>query len=377
MIQYTPMSEDETSITMKILYDSVFAQAAYQFCGHLDEYLIHHTRHLALMRFPSRYGREDVSVQIYREGCLVEERQMAIAKEIIPYYFQMWRLWSRELSRFSRLHKGTIAIFTHPLAGVGMSFRREVRHVFWQWDYFPDGSLVSRLFNFTARHVAKRCWRYCPLTSAIGKAIGKNADSPVMLGVRVPEGAVAKPSNRLLMVGQLRKGQGVEHVLDFIASDQGYSLSLIGAAAGGFEKAISSRIDALNIQARVFFPNRFFTDAELQGEAARCCASLALYDVDKRNLTNYADPGKVKSSIEMGLPVIMTRISDTAKYIERFGTGVVIDSINDLPQAIKDICANQERYQAGLVSFARHFYYEDYYDKRLLGEDAKLTTAKI
>lgn len=357
---------------MKILYDSVFAQVAYQFCGHLDEYLIHHTRHLALIRFPTRYGKECVSLCIYHEGRIVEERQMPIAKAIIPYYFQIWRYWSRELKRFSRLHENTVAVFTHPLEGVGQLFRKGVRHVFWQWDYFPDGSLASRLFNSAARHVARRCWRYCPLTDAIGNAMGMNSDSPVMLGVSVPGKTRAKTSNRLLMVGQLRKGQGIEHVLDFISANKDYSLSLIGAAAGSFEKEISSRIDALNIKDRVFFPNRFFTHAELQREAERCFAALALYDVNPDNLTNYADPGKVKSSIEMGLPVIMTRISCIAKYLERFGAGVVIDSINDLPCAIDSISENYEKYQNGLMSFAQYFDYEKYYAKRLLDEAAIL-----
>ena len=349
---------------MKILYDSVFAQAAYQFCGHLDEYLIRHTRHLALIYFPTRYGKEDVSLRTYEEGEIVADVKMPIARAIIPYYFQVWRYWSRELRRFSLLHENTVAMFTHPVEGFGMSFRKRVRHVFWQWDYFPDRAFVSRLFNFASRQVAKGCWRYYPLTTAIGKAMGMSSISPVMLGVSIPEARKAEASNRLLMVGQLRKGQGIRHALDFIAANQAYSLSLIGAAAGGFEREISARIDALKIGDRVFFPNRFLTDAELRNEASKCFASLAVYDVDPLNLTNYADPGKVKSSIEMGLPVIMTRISDIVNYIESFKAGVVIDSINDLSSAVKEIAGNYGKYQDGLMSFARYFDFETYYAER-------------
>ncbi len=344
-----------------IVYNSIFAQVSYQFCGHLDEYLIRHAKHLGLMYFPTRYGREGVTLRFYEEGRLVEELKKPMSCAVIPYYWQWWRTWSRELKKFSKAHDGTTAIFTHPLGGVGMSSRRNVRHVFWQWDYFPDGSLVSRIFNVTAKAVARKCWRYHPLTNAIGKAMGMESTTPVMLGVTVPERRTDSPTNRLLMVGQLRGGQGVEHVLDFIGSNPEYSLSLIGAAAGDFGSEISSRIRSLGIGDRVFFPNRFFTDSELREEAGKCFASLALYDTDSSNLTNYADPGKVKSSIEMGLPVVMTRISAIVPYVEKYGAGEVIDSIEALPNAVAKIANDRQRYQEGVIAFARHFDYGRYY----------------
>ncbi len=343
------------------LYDAVFAQVAYQFCGHLDEYLIRHARHLALIYFPTRYGKEGIYLRLYEEGRLVEERKTPMAHSILPYYLQWWRSWSRELKAFSRRHKGTIAIFTHPLGGVGLSSRRDVRHVFWQWDYFPDGTFVSRLFNSVARRVAKRCWRYHPLTSAIGKVMGMESSKPVMLGMTVPKRREGALSNRLLLVGQLRGGQGVESVLDFIGAHPEYLLSLIGAAANGFGDNINSQIDSLKIRDRVFFPNRFFTDAELREEAEKCFAALALYDVSPGNLTNYADPGKVKSSIEMGLPVIMTRISEIVPFVERFGAGEIVDSVDSLPEAIARMSNDYQRYQDGVVAFAEHFNCERYY----------------
>lgn len=343
------------------LYDAVFAQVAYQFCGHLDEYLIRHARHLALMYFPTRYGKEGICLRTYEGGRLVEERKSPMAHSMLPYYLQWWWSWSRELKMFSRRHKGTIAIFTHPLGGVGLSSRRDVRHVFWQWDYFPDGALVSMLFNAVARRVAKRCWRYHPLISAIGKAMGMESSKPVMLGVTVPGRREGVVSNRLLMVGQLRGGQGIEHVLDFIGAHPKYSLSLIGAAANGFEEEINLRVDSLKIHDRVFFPNRFFTDVELRDEAAKCFAALALYDVAPGNLTNYADPGKVKSSIEMGLPVVMTRISEIVPFVVRFHAGEIIDSMEDLPGVISRISGDYKRYQDGVIAFAQYFDCESYY----------------
>ncbi len=342
--------------------DAVFAQASFQFCGHLDEYLIRHVRHLALLYMQTRFGTGGHVIRFYEEGRLVGERRLRSAKGIVGYYWLWLWHWHRELKRFARQHESTVAIFEHPLGAVGLSLRRNVRHVFWQWDYFPSTSIFDNAFNAVARHYAPQCTAYHPLTAAIGRAMGFPEAKELMLGVTPPTRFGDPKSNRLLMVGQLRAGQGIENVLDFIAAHCDYTLSLIGAAANGFEHEIAERITAAHMADRVRFPNRFVTDEELREEAAKCFAALALYDTSPDNLTHYADPGKVKSSIEMGLPVVMTRISDIVPFVERFRAGEVIDSPADLPTALEKIRRAPEAYFAGCRAFADHFNCETYYD---------------
>lgn len=351
--------------------EAVFAQASFQFCGHIDEYLIRHTRHLGLLYTQTRFGKDGHLLRRYEDGQLVEERRLSSVGSIVGYYtLWLWH-WHRELSRFCRGRKDVLALFEHPLGGVGMSLRRRARHVFWQWDYFPGDGFVDRLFNAVAGYYARRCSQYIALTSAIGKAMDLPRAKVVMLGLTQPTQFGDADSNRILMVGQLRGGQGIENILDFIAANPRYQLSLMGAAAHGFESVISERIAAAKMSDRVYFPNKFVTDAELREEASKCFVSLALYDTSKNNLTHYADPGKVKSSIEMGLPVVMTRISDIVPFIERFKAGEVIDSIADLPVAVDRIRGRYVDYQVGLRSFAAHFDCEIYY-KCLLNEHSNI-----
>jgi len=343
--------------------DSVFAQASFQFCGHIDEYLIRHTRHLGLLYTQTRFGKGGHLLRRYEDGQLVEERRFPSAKPIPLYYWRMWWTWHRELHRFCRGRGEVTAIFEFPLLAVGRALRRKVRHVFWQWDYFPGKDLTERMYNAVAWRAARACERYIPLTKAIGRAMGLPDAKELMLGVTPPTRFGDPQSNRILMVGQLRHGQGIEDIFDFIAAHPQYSLSLIGAAANGFEKVIEARIAAEHMADRIYFPNRFVTDAELREEAAKCFVSLALYDTAANNVTHYADPGKVKSSIEMGLPVVMTRISDIVPFVERFGAGEVIDSVADLPAAVDRIRGNYAAYQAGLQAFANHFDCERYYGR--------------
>jgi hypothetical protein len=347
---------------------SVFAQASFQFCGHLDEYLIKRVDDLALFYMQTRFGKGGHCLKIYKSGKLVEERWFSSHRSILGYYFLWVWHWCWQLWRFSRKRKNVKAIFFHPLGAFGMRFRRRVKHIFWQWDYFPSSFVVDRMFNKIAKYYADRCASYRPITGAIGRVMGFPNAQVLMLGVEKPRFYGNETSKRLLLVGQLRHGQGVEQVLEFIRDNREYSLSLIGAATYDFGEVIKSIIGNGDMAKRVYFPNRFFTDAELREEAKKCFAVLALYDTSPDNLTHYADPGKVKSSAELGLPVVMTRISEIVPYVERFHSGVVVDSIADIKAALADISDNYASYRAGVEAFAEHFQYEKYYDERGLLE---------
>jgi len=345
-------------------YESVFVQVAFQFCGHADEYFVANAREAALFYAQTRFGHGGHMLRRYKEGELVEERALSSSHSVVGYYLLWLWHWHRELCRFARTRKGTLAIFTHPLGGLGMALRGKVRHLFWQWDYFPGGGRTERLFNAAARHCVKHC-EYRPLTGAIGRAMGVPDAKVVMLGVSLPTRFAATDSDRLLMVGQLRHGQGVEDVLDFIAANPKYRLSLMGKAAGIFGDEIRRRIMVARMEERVYFPDKFVSEAELREEAAKCFAALALYDTSPSNLTHFADPGKVKSSIEMGLPVIMTRISEIAPFVERFKAGEVIESLDELPDAVGRVHANPAAYVQGAKDFAEFFQYDGYYRNNL------------
>ncbi len=349
-------------------FDCVFAQVSFQFCGHLDEYLISRTRHLGLVYMQTRFGRGNHLFRRYENGRLAEERELKSSSSLLGYYGRWLWHWHRELWRFARSHGPLLVVVGFPLEILGRFCHRRARYVYWQWDYFPGRGLPGRLFNLAAAWAIRRCDEYRALSSAIGKAMGCPEARVVMLGVTPSRTFGDRNSRRLLMVGQLRHGQGVESVLDFLATHPQYELSLMGAAANGFEYEIRRRLETLELTQRVYFPNRFVTEAELCREAAKCMAALALYDLSPDNLTHYADPGKVKNAIEMGLPVVMTRISDIVPFVTRFHAGEVIDSLAELPQALARIRADPEAYFRGCRQFGEYFDWQRYYDaEELLG----------
>jgi len=165
----------------------------------------------------------------------------------------------------------------------------------------------------------------------------------------------------LLFVGLIRPGQGLETVFEFLAHQDSYRLFLIGIGQPDYVSKLQNLLKEKKLEDRVFFPNRFYSEAELLDVARQCHVGMALYDTHADNFTHYADPGKVKAYAEMRLPVIMTRISDIVPYLERFGNGEVIDRLDQLDDALGRIRENYPRYQEGVMRFNGYFEYDRYY----------------
>lgn len=346
-------------------YDSVFAQASLQTAGHFEEYLIPRTRHLGLFYVQPRFSGQPNLFRRYEEGVLAEERTLPSSRSMLAYYLRWQGQWNRELNRFRNGRESVTAIFRHPFSAIGMTFRRNVRHVYWQWDYFPDGSLFSRLFNAFSRFYSKRVDRYLVLTASIRRAMRAENAKVAMLGMRLPNAFGDPLSRRLLFVGQLKDGQGLEQVLAFLSDHEEYTLSLMGHASGDFGSRLRRRIEELGLEKRVNFPDRFVSEGDLRQEASRCLVALALYDPEDAGVARYADPGKVKSSIELGLPVVMTRVSDIVPFVERFHAGEIVGSADGLLSALKKIASAPQSYFEGCRRFAEHFDFNRYYGEVL------------
>lgn len=351
---------------------SVFAYVPYQFCGHVPEFLKDHSERLCLFWFETRFGKCSHRVEWIEDGRVVLQRTHRSSHNIFLYYF-LWFFWGQvELWRFAAAGKlRTVALCGHPanlfLSSVHRLFHR-VAFSYWIGDFFPSKSLVIRAFERVKKFYNDHVGFAYYLSDAInrvenGRVMSSDVRRTVAWGIRLyPECKVSRRGLRqLLFVGLLRNGQGIEDVISFVAKNPDYRLAIIGEAANGYDREIRRVLASADVGGRVFFPNRFYSQDELIAEARRSFAGIALYDLSPDNFTHYADPGKVKAYIEMGLPVIMTRISDVAKIIEEFKAGVVIDSPAEVGSAASEIGAHVDEYGKGVSAFAEHYDYDRYY----------------
>lgn len=260
----------------------------------------------------------------------------------------------------------------HPISFFGMTIQKLLRpgiaYAFWIGDYYPPVHWTLRVYEWVKKFYHDRI----PYTYYLSDTINKIMNGRVMKAYtkRTVMWGVAAPVNakkslgvklKILFVGVVRPSQGLEEIFLFLKQYKNVSLRIVGVCGQALYTKYKQTIDEFHIESQVDFPNKFVDDEALKRLAKDYHIGVALYEKGKTTATHYTDPGKVKTYVELGLPVIMTDTSAIAPFIKRFHAGEVVSSISGLPSAIKKIKRHYAAYQKGLFVFAKYFEYEEYY----------------
>jgi len=149
-------------------------------------------------------------------------------------------------------------------------------------------------------------------------------------------------------VGNLVENQGLELVIEataeIVKTIPDFRVLIIGS--GPREGVLKELVREKALEKHLVFLGFVRDENEVYRILSSCSAGIAPYVLDPYSLVNYAYPGKVRVYIECGLPVIMTRISDTADEIERFKAGYVIRyNRYQLTNAIVKLLSDDALYQ--------------------------------
>lgn len=359
----------------KFRYKNIFMYASLQFCGNIEEYFVDNTEKLVAFIIMPRLKHEYNFIRLYKKGKLIEEKKVRFSQNIILYYFRWYYYEMFFLMKyFSRSEKVFVITF-HPISFFGMSLKkmlRRIKYVYWIGDYFPSVNLSLRLFEKLKKHYHDKMLYCCYLSDKINKKLnGKILNTPyrktIMWGVdakfikREPN----KHNFSFLFVGQITDSQGLDFLYEFLKSHKEYSIKIIGICDKELYEKHQRLIKDYNIGNQVYFPNKFFSNEELEEISKSCHVGVALYKVSKLNAIYYTDPGKIKTYAQLGLPILMSDISAIATYVKKFNAGEVITLNNkSIYEGIIRIKNNYESYTKGIAKFNRFFYYKTYY-KRL------------
>lgn len=357
-------------------YKNLFLYSSLQFCGNIEEYFVDNTEKLVAFIIMPRLKHEYNFIRLYKKGKLIEEKKVRFSENIILYYL-LWHYYQMSflIKYFTRNEKISMITF-HPISFFGMSLQkmfRSIEFVYWVGDYFPPVNLYLRLFEKLKKYYHDRV-RYCfYLSDTINQKLnGKILDTPyrktIMWGVD-PK-SIKREANKynfsFLFVGQVTDSQGLDFFYEFLKSHREYSIKIIGICDEALYEKHQKLIKNYSIDNQVYFPNKFFSNEELEDISKNCHAGVALYKVSKLSATYYTDPGKIKTYAQLGLPILMSDISAIAKYIKSFNAGEVITpNKKSIYGGIIKIRNNYERYVRGVARFNQFFYYKTYY-KRLL-----------
>lgn len=245
---------------------------------------------------------------------------------------------------------------------------RKIEYVYWIGDYFPGVSFSLIVYEKIKRFYHNRIKYACYLSDRInekmnGIILSTTERKTVMWGVK-PEKISKKHSSplfSLLFIGLIKPSQGIENILFFLKTHKTYSINILGICEESLYQKYQDMIKKYNIESRVFFPNYFFSDEEVKKYASSSHAGIAMYDEDPTNATHFADPGKVKTYAELGLPIIMSNVSDIAGFVKEFHCGEIVTKTNTIEAACGKIKKNYKDYENGVRKFNEYFYYENYY----------------
>ena len=109
----------------------------------------------------------------------------------------------------------------------------------------------------------------------------------------------------------------------------------------------------------------FVTNDQLLQIVKRWEVAVAPYIPSKDNPTMYTEPGKIKLYIELGLPVIMTKVSYIYKDLIKYNAGTAIDfTYASFAKALHEIQKKYKHYKLGVEEFKKDNQFESYYQTK-------------
>lgn len=286
---------------------------------------------------------------------------------------------------------GLCVLFGHMLRAAG----RVQRTVFWAIDFVPSkrfaSALKNRIYEAVNRHGCLTADEMWDLSPRMAGARARFADIPlsayrshrvVPYGLwleRIPRFSHAECEQRtLVFMGHLLEKQGVQLVLKalprVVAEVPGFKFKIIGG--GQYRQALEAMARELGVTPHCRFLGEIQDSKEMEREVARSAVAIAPYVRSLDKWTAYADPGKVKTYLACGVPVLLTEVPWNASEIEQRGAGQIITE--DPEQIANAIVAsmNNERNQNMRDSATRYAAEFDWAQifRRTLGHAAESPT---
>ncbi len=360
---------------VKSRYNNLFMVSSLQFCGNIEEYFSQHCEKLVAFIVMPRLKNKGNLLRVYKYKKLTLEQKVWSSENIFLYYLSWYIFHIFFILKYFSRNEKLVVYSPHPISFFAMSLQKLIRNItfiYFVGDFFPPTAFSLRLFEKLKKFYHDGIPYATYLSDKINKQMnGDILDTAyrktVMWGVKPKHIQRNLPSSicSLLFVGLIKPGQGLESLLLFIKNYKDYKLNIIGNCSNDFYKKYQQKIKNYGIQSRVFFPNKFFSDRELDSVSKTCHIGIALYATSNKSSTFYTDPGKVKAYTEMGLPVVMSNTSAVVPYVKKFNAGKIVTlhekSIEAALLAIKE---NYEYYKKGVEAFNNFFYYESYYKKK-------------
>lgn len=250
--------------------------------------------------------------------------------------------------------------------------------IYWNMDFVPfnrfdnewKNSIYHRINIFACKN-ADEVWDLSPRMIK-GRKIFFNVDEGdykfhrvVPYGVwkhrikTVPYNSCQK--NTLVFMGHLLAKQGVDMVIrkipDIVKHDPNFIFKIIGD--GNYKNQLVKLVNELSVGKYCKFLGRIET-FDLEEEIAKSAVAIAPYLKTKDSYTRYSDPGKVKTYLACGVPVLLTGLPWNANEIEKNKCGLIIrDDGRDLVRKLTFLMSPKvnAKYRENALAYSKNFDY--------------------
>lgn len=314
-------------------------------------------------------GGEHLRLQ-YRNGQLVSERRMRLPSRP-PLTYPLDLIAPPLLPRaditvaFNNLHAAR-AILSRP--------RRTV--VYWAVDFAPNrfgaGTPMTRAYEALDRWVCHKADARFELSQVTLEARNaaleithRNNAHVVPIGAwldRVPQsGEDAHSRRRIVFMGHLVARMGVDTLIDALSLLRARGVNFAADIAGGgpLEAELRARTEQLGLDDVVRLHGFIPDHRDLETLLAQGTLAVAPYSTRMESFTRFADPGKLKSYLAAGLPILLTDVPPNAHELsEQAGAEIVADDPEALASAIERLLADEHTWRqrrAAALTYVRQF----------------------
>jgi glycosyltransferase involved in cell wall biosynthesis len=225
------------------------------------------------------------------------------------------------------------------IAGLWLRRRRRVRRlVLYSIDYSPrrfSNPVLNRVYHRIDRLAAQHAdvvWNVSPAIETARRDRDGTAVAPqvvVPLGTyfdRIPRSEAAPTTPRLAFLGHLLEKQGLQLVIEALPAIRRRlpAVTLLVLGDGPYRAALQRQSAELGVADAVEFAGFIDDHREVERRLAGCTLGLAPYVPDPESFSRFADPGKIKTYLACGLPVILTNVPPIARLLEARGAGRIV-----------------------------------------------------
>lgn len=365
-----------------VIVTHVFATGPAQ---ELEAFLKNKAKELLFIGHPFSYAKDRRSFcRYYKDGLLKEERYafnwnlpglLCWLKDM--YYTFFWLLG----------FKGDFKLYIgannlNAFTGLLLKKCKKIENViFYTVDYVPkrfNNKFLNGIYHWIDKYCVRNCnkvWNLSINMAEERKRKGIQSDNQLVVPIGVHLNGTKRFSDesinktKLVYMGHLRRGQGLELVIESVAKvvSRFPDLKLIIIGMGDLRDVLEKRVQELGIVNHIKFTGYIEDHRNIERILRSCTIGLAPYEPNLDSFTWYADPSKPKQYMANGLPVVITKVAKIAEEVQKRPMGVVINYNKDeLVNAIVKLLKDSEFYSKcrhNAIEFSSHLSWDRIFEK--------------